>query len=145
MLDFELARIYGYETKRFNEQVKNNIDKFPDRYRFQLSKEEVDYVSRSKKSTTIMQTIGIKGGRVYLPYAFTEQGIYMLMSVLKGDLATRQSITLIDTFKRMKDYIIESNNLVSTNDLFKLINKVDSNTKKIKTIENRLKKLNLIL
>ena len=49
-----------------------------------------------------MQTAGIKGGRAYLPYAFTEQGIYMLMSVLKGDLATSQSITLVRLFKSMK-------------------------------------------
>ena len=80
MLDFDLARIYGYSTKRFNEQVKNNMDKFPDRYRFQLSKDEIIKISRSKKSTSIMQTSGIKGGRVYSPYAFTKQGIYMLMT-----------------------------------------------------------------
>ena len=124
MLDFELAKIYGYETKRFNEQVKNNLEKFPEGYRFQLTKDETNYISRSKKSTTIMQKEGIKGGRVYLPYAFTEQGIYMLMTVLKGELATKQSIILIDTFKKMKDYIVENNNLVSTNELLKLTNKV---------------------
>ena len=108
MLDFELAEIYGYETKRFNEQVKNNSRKFPERYRFQLTEEEIRLISRSKISTSIMQTAGIKGGRVYLPWAFTEQGIYMLMTVLKGELATIQSIALIDAFKRMKDYIIEN-------------------------------------
>ena len=78
MLDSDLAKIYGYETKRFNEQVKNNISKFPVRYMFRLTNEDLDIVSRSKKSTTIMQMQGVKGGRVYLPYAFTEQGIYML-------------------------------------------------------------------
>ncbi|RIA64707.1 ORF6N domain-containing protein [Anaeroplasma bactoclasticum] len=51
ILDFELAKIYGYETKRFNEQVKNNINKFPERYRFQLNKEELDIILRPKKST----------------------------------------------------------------------------------------------
>ena len=50
MLDYELAKIYGYENKRFNEQVKNNINKFPERYRFQLNKEELDIILRSKKS-----------------------------------------------------------------------------------------------
>ena len=95
MLDFDLAKIYGYETKRFNEQVKNNLAKFPERYRFVLSKNEVIAISRSKKSTAIMQTVGKKGGRTSLPYAFTEQGIYMLMTVLEGDLATKQSITTI--------------------------------------------------
>ena len=145
MLDFELAKLYGYTTKTFNQQVKNNIDKFPDRYRFQLSKEEIDYISRSKKLTTIMQTGGIKGGRVYLPYAFTEQGIYMLMTVLKGELATKQSIVLIDTFKQMKDYIIESNNLLSYNELLKFTDtlyKTEKNTNKntidIKDIKKKL-------
>ena len=61
MLDFDLARIYGYTTKAFNQQVKNNINKFPERYRFQLSKNELLTISRSKNLTTIMQTEGIRG------------------------------------------------------------------------------------
>ena len=111
MLDFELAEIYGYTTKAFNQQVKNNIEKFPDRYRFQLVKEELPIISRSKiltmNKSSDMRGVNIK----YLPYAFTEQGIYMLMTVLKGDLATKQSIALIDTFKRMKDFIMSNENL----------------------------------
>ena len=70
MLDFELAEIYGYTTKRFNEQVKNNIERFDEDFRFQLTKNEWDNL-RSKKSTSSW------GGSRYLPYAFTEQGIYM--------------------------------------------------------------------
>ena len=105
MLNSNLAQIYGYETKRFNEQVKNNITKFPEDFRFQLTKEEVEQLSRSIFSTTIMQTKGQKGGRVYLPYAFPESGIYMLMTVLKGELATRQSILLIRLFKQMRQYL----------------------------------------
>ena len=111
MLDFDLARIYGYETKRFNEQVKNNIEKFDDDFRFQLTHEETDSLSRSKILTS-MQTKGVKGGRSYLPFAFTESGIYMLMTVLKGDLAVKQSKALIRTFRAMKDYIIENQDLV---------------------------------
>ena len=76
MLDYELAKIYGYETKRFNEQVKNNINKFPERYRFQLSKEETILNQRSKNLTAEIWAKG-KGGRATLPYAFTEQGIYI--------------------------------------------------------------------
>ena len=87
MLDFELAKIYGYETKRFNEQIKNNINKFSERYRFQLTKDELTKIARPKKSTAQIWATN-KGGRTTLPYAFTEQGIYMLMPVLKGDLAT---------------------------------------------------------
>ena len=73
MLDFELAEIYGYPTKAFNQQVKNNIEKFDDDFRFQLTHEEVEVLSRSKILTS-MQINGKKGGRSYLPYAFTESG-----------------------------------------------------------------------
>ena len=136
MLDFELAKIYGYETRRFNEQIKNNIERFDNDFRFQLTSIEWNNVLLSKKSTA-----NFSSKIRFLPHAFTEQGIYMLMTVLKGELAVKQSKTIIRLFKQMKDYIIENNNLVSTNDLFKLINKVDSNTRKIKTIDNRLKKV----
>ena len=105
MLDFELAEIYGYTTKRFNEQVKKNIERFDEDFRFQLSKEETQNL-RSKKSTSSW------GGPRYRPYAFTEQGVYMLMTVLKGELAVNQSKALIRTFKKMKDYIINNQNLI---------------------------------
>ena len=80
MLDFELAKIYGYETKNFNRQVKNNIEKFPDEFRFELTRAEVDTISKCKNFTSmpIMQVEGIKEGRTSLPWAFTEQGVYML-------------------------------------------------------------------
>ncbi len=90
MLDFDLAKIYGYDTRRINEQVKNNIDKFDLDFRFQLSKTEWDEILMSKKSTSSW------GGSRKLPYAFSEQGIYMLMTLLKGASVTRQSIALID-------------------------------------------------
>ncbi len=106
MLDFELAELYGYETKTFNQQVKNNIERFPKEFMFQLTSIEVNTIMRSKNLTT---SIDIKRRRKdTLPHAFTEQGIYMLMTVLKGDVAIKQSIALIKAFKTMKDYI--SNN-----------------------------------
>jgi len=98
MLDFELAEIYGYETKRFNEQVKNNIERFDEDFRFQLNQEEV------KNLRSIFSTSSWGGAR-YRPYAFTEQGIYMLMTVLKGDLAVSQSKMLIRMFREMKHFI----------------------------------------
>ena len=76
MLDFELAKIYGYETKRFNEQVKNNINKFPERYIFQITNKELKEIARSKKSTAQIWATN-KGRRTSLPYSFTEQGIYV--------------------------------------------------------------------
>ncbi len=105
MLDFELAEIYGYETKNFNRQVKNNAAKFEgDDFMFQLTRSETEELSRCKNFTSI-QTKGVKGGRSNSPYAFTEQGVYMLMTVLRGDLATRQSRALIKAFKSLKDYV----------------------------------------
>ena len=122
MLDRDLAEIYGYETKNFNRQVKNNIKKFDDDFMFQLTHTEVAELSMCNFFTPIMQTEGMKGGRVYLPYAFTEQGIYMLMTVLKGDLAVKQSKALIRLFKKMKHYFeVEADIKIDT--LFTLIDK----------------------
>ena len=145
MLDFELAEIYGYSTKAFNQQVKNNIEKFDDDFRFQLTQEETDSLSRSKILTS-MQTKGVKGGRSYLPFAFTESGIYMLMTVLKGDLAVKQSKALIRTFRAMKDYIIENQDLVGRHEFTQLQLVVSKNKdvelrsrKKLNEIDEQLK------
>ena len=147
MLDFHLAEIYGYTTKAFNQQVQRNIDKFDDDFRFQLTIEETIQLSRSQIVTS-MQTKGVKGGRTYLPYAFTESGIYMLMTVLKGDLAVKQSKMLIRLFKEMKDFIIE-NNYVTYNDFYKLSLNVNENIERIENkIDNDLvskKELNIII
>ena len=106
MLDFELAEIYGYETKNFNRQVKNNIEKFDgEDFMFQLTQSEWENL-RCKNFTSSW------GGSRYLPLAFTEQGIYMLMTVLRGELATKQSRALIRTFKKMKDYIMGNQSLI---------------------------------
>ena len=158
MLDFDLARIYGYSTKAFNQQVKNNIEKFPPDFMFQLTSEEVDEISKSKNLTAIKSSMesedlvrsknltsrnnnffaGQKGGTRKLPYAFTEQGIYMLMTVLKGELATKQSKALIRLFKKMKDYIAESNNLLNINGVIELTNKVERHEKEIKDVKKQL-------
>ena len=113
MLDFELAELYGYTTMRFNEQIKNNIEKFDEDFMFQLTKDEFDNLI-SKKS------ISSWGGRRKCPKVFTEQGIYMLMTVLKGEVATKQSKALIRTFKQMKDYIISNQNLIGEREFLQL-------------------------
>ncbi|MBQ8232641.1 MAG: ORF6N domain-containing protein [Lachnospiraceae bacterium] len=120
MLDFELAEIYGYTTTRFNEQVKNNIEKFDDDFMFELTKEEFENLM-SKKSTSSW------GGRRKLPKAFTEQGIYMLMTVLRGELAIKQSKALIRTFKKMKDYIIENQDLIGEREYLQLSMQISQN------------------
>ena len=82
MLDHDLATLYGYEVKRLNEQVKRNIARFPDDFMFQLTREEVEVV-KSQNATSPNSTFysGQEGGRRKPPYAFTEQGIYMLTTI----------------------------------------------------------------
>jgi len=135
MLDFELAEIYGYETKRFNEQVKNNIEKFDDDFRFQLTKEEWENL-RSKISTSKSETGS--GGRRYLPYVFSEAGIYMLMTVLKGELAVKQSKALIRTFKQMKDYIVENQGLIGQREFLQLSMQITSNVVEMQDLRRDL-------
>ena len=114
MLDFDLAEIYGYETRRFNEQVKNNQERFDEDFRFQLTKEEFESLNLMSKISTSSW-----GGTRKLPYAFTEQGIYMLMTVLKGDLAVTQSKMLIRTFKEMKHFIQNNSHIFAELDNIK--------------------------
>ena len=115
MLDFDLADIYGYETKGFNRQVKNNLAKFEgDDFMFALTADEYSNILRCKNCTSSW------GGARYKPYAFTEQGIYMLMTVLRGDLAVRQSRALVKAFKAMKDTIIENRGAVGQQEYLKL-------------------------
>ena len=136
MLDFDLARIYGYETRDFNNQIKHNSERFDEDFVFQITKSERDQLLRLKKSTANK----LSSKRRYNPYAFTEQGIYMLMTVLKGDLAVKQSKALIRLFKRMKDYLIENHNYLS-GDTIQLVNLVNDNTKRIDVLESKIDKV----
>lgn len=136
MLDYELAEIYGYETKTFNQQVKNNIEKFDDDFRFQLTKDEWE-ILRSKKLTS--KSEAGSGGRRYLPFAFTEQGIYMLMTVLKGELAVKQSKALIRTFKQMKDYILENQGLIGKREFLQLSMQITSNVVEMQDLRRDLR------
>ena len=137
MIDSDLAKIYGYSTKSFNQQVQRNKEKFDSDFMFKLTDLEVENLSRSHFVTS-MQTKGVKGGRVYNPYVFTEQGIYMLMTVLKWDLAIKQSKALIRLFKSMKDYIVDNNNFIDMRDFLKLSIQTVENTNSIKEIKEEL-------
>ena len=138
MLDFDLARIYGYSTSSFNQQVKNNARKFDDDFLFRLSPEEMAAISKSRKMVTSFQTKGIRGGRATMPLAFTEQGIYMLMTVLKGDLAVRQSKALIRLFKAMKDHILSNPYPVSRTEFESLSKDFALEKARIGVIESKL-------
>ncbi len=131
MLDFELAKIYGYTTTAFNQQVQRNIEKFPEDLMFQLDKNELTKILISQNVTSSW------GGTRKLPFAFTEQGVYMLMTVLKGELATKQSLALVRAFKQMKDYIVENKGLMSL-DAALINDKFESYDKRFENIENKL-------
>ena len=94
MLDSDLAKLYGVETKRINEAVKNNLIKFPERFSFTLNESEILNCLRSKFSTS--NNIH-RGGRRYIPRVFTEQAVAMLATILKSKTATEVSIRLINT------------------------------------------------
>lgn len=98
MLDSDLSALYGVETRRLNEQVKRNIERFPDDFMFQLRKEELDNLM-SQNATSSW------GGTRKLPYAFTEQGIAMLSSVLKSQTAVEVNIRIMRTFITMRRFI----------------------------------------
>lgn len=95
MLDSDVAELYGVETKRINEAVSNNPDKFPTGYIIRLEKTEWDGL-KSKFSTSI------KGGKTKLPFAFTERGLYMLATILKSEQATRTTLAIIDAFYKLR-------------------------------------------
>jgi len=98
MLDSDLAELYGVKTKVLLQAVKRNIDRFPDDFMFQLNKQEVINL-RSQFVTSSW------GGRRYPPYAFTEQGIAMLSSVLKSDPAIKMNIVIMRAFVNLREMI----------------------------------------
>ena len=147
MLDSDLAEIYGYTTKAFNQQVKNNIEKFDEEdLMFQLTKEEKDVILRSKFLTLENGNANLRskiltsswGGTRYTPYAFTEQGVYMLMTVLKGELATKQSKALVRLFKKMKDYVIENQEILNHRDFLRLSLQTADNAQNIIEFRQKL-------
>ena len=117
MLDYDLAEIYGYEVKRLNEQAKRNIARFPEDFMFQLTTEE-DRFLKSQFATSSW------GGKRKLPCAFTEQGIYMLATVLRGELAEQQSIFIMRAFREMRHYIKQNQQFVTQSEMRFLTAKV---------------------
>ena len=102
MLDEDLAVLYGVETRAFNQAVKRNIERFPERFRFRLTEEEYENL---RSQNVIASYEQMHGGRRYLPYAFTEQGVSMLSAVLRSQTAIDVSIQIIDTFVAMRKFI----------------------------------------
>jgi len=107
MLDEDLAKLYEVDTKVFNQAVKRNIERFPDDFRFQLTEKE--YESLRSQFVTLKNARGQH--RKYLPYVFTEQGLYMLSAVLKSSVAIEVSIEIMRTFTKMREFSMHYNKL----------------------------------
>jgi len=104
MIDRDIAAIYGVETKRLNEQVKRNIERFPEEFMFQLTRDEVDSVKSQFATSRNNMFEGQDGGTRKLPYAFTEHGVTMLASVLKSETAVKASVQIVRAFVSMRHF-----------------------------------------
>jgi len=123
MLDSDLAELFEVETKVFNQAVKRNVNRFPDNFRFQLTKDEYDNLrsqtvtlkidSGKKNLRSQVVTSSEHGGRRYLPYAFTEQGVAMLTGVIRSGIAIEMSIKIMIAFVEMRRYISSNALLLS--------------------------------
>jgi hypothetical protein len=108
MLDADLARLYGVSPKRLNEAVRRNRDRFPDDFIFQLTREEIEELTRQIDASNLRSQFATSswGGRRYLPYAFTEQGVAMLSSVLRSVRAIQVNIEIMRAFVRLRRMVI---------------------------------------
>lgn len=104
MLDSDVAMLYHYETKKINQTVKRNINRFPERFCFKLTEEELETMW-SQIVTTSKSEVNKYRSKKYLPYVFTEQGIAMLSGLLKNEIAVQVSIKIMDAFVEMRKYI----------------------------------------
>lgn len=108
MLDSDVAMLYHYETKKINQTVKRNIERFPEKFCFQLNEKEAEFL-RSQFVT--LNNNGRGQHRKYLPYVFTEQGIAMLSGLLKNEIAVKVSINIMDAFVQMRKFIANNGQL----------------------------------
>ena len=136
MLDSDVARLYQYETKNINKAMKRNIERFPEDFCFQLTKKEIENL-RFQFGTSSLEKENY-GGRRYLPYAYTEQGISMLAGVLKNDIAIQVSISIIRAFIEMRKFIANNSNML--NRLTTVEYKLLEHDKKFDEVFNELQK-----
>ena len=136
MLDSDVSKLFGYETKYINRQVQRNVNRFPDNYCFQLTEEEY-YVLRCQNGTI---KLGKGEHRKYLLYVFTEYGITMLAGILKSEVAIAASLKIVDTFIAMKNYL--SNNLIEQKYINNMVLKHDDEIKILQDTFNRFKPQN---
>ena len=141
MLDYDLAEIYGYEVKRLNEQVKRNITRFPEDFMFQLTKDEIPEDFLKSQIATLNENGNKRGLHIKkLPYAFTEQGIYMLATVLRGELAEQQSIFIMRAFREMRHYIKQNQQFVTQAEMHLVSARVSEISVQMLNMSDRQKK-----
>jgi len=140
MLGKELASLYGVSSKRLNEQVKRNIRRFPDDFMFQLTKEEV-LMFQTGTSNSRSQFATLKQGQniKYLPYAFTEQGVAMLSSVLNSERAIQVNIAIMRAFVKLKQILYAHKELVHKLD--ELERKIEKHDVDIQSIFRAIRQL----
>ncbi len=134
MLDSDLAKLYQVETKRINEAVRRNSEKFPERFCFKLTNKESEYflVANCDQKNNHIET---RGGKYKNPRVFTEQGVAMLATILKSDVATKVSIAIMDAFVMMQKYI--SNDLFQQKYINNLVIKHDEDIKLLQESFNK--------
>ena len=110
MLDKDVALLYNVETRRVNEVIKRNINRFPDSFCFKLTKEELEGLSSRSQIAILNKNGNMRGYNIkYLPYALTEQGVMMLSGLLRSDIAVKVNIKIIEAFVAMRKYIASNN------------------------------------
>jgi ORF6N domain len=139
MLDEDLAEMYRVETKRLNEQVKRNLSRFPKDFMFTLTGKEYENLKSQIATSSSGGQKANWGGRRKLPYAFTEQGVAMLSSILNSDVAIEVNIRIIRVFTKLRDYALTHNQVLLQ--LAKLEKEVKGNRKDIENIFLVLKEL----
>ena len=117
MVDSDLAKLYKVETRVFNQAVKRNLNRFPEYFRFQLTEEEFKNL---RSQIVISSESNTHGGRRYMPYVFTEQGIAMLSAVLKSDIAVEVSIKIMNSFVEMRNFLISNKEMFARLDRIEL-------------------------
>ena len=114
MIDRDLAELYGVETKVLNQAVKRNIERFPEQFCFQLTREETDILCSKSQIVTLNVRGNLRGTNIKkLPYVFTEQGVAMLSAVLHSETAIKISIEIMNAFVVMRHYLLENSGIIS--------------------------------
>ena len=137
MFNSDVSKLYNVETKRINEVIKRNINRFPEEFCFQITIEELEKVSSRSQFATLNKSNNYRGYNIkYLPYVLTEQGIMMLSGLLKSDIAVKVNVQIIDAFVRMRKYI--SSNLIEKKYINELVIK---DNERINLLEESFSKL----